>query len=450
MTEPSERLSAHQRLATGAFARWTRACATHPWRVVLGWIGIIALLIVLVGTIGGSLKDEFEIPGSDTQKATDLIETEFASEQGGVLNLVFAAPEGERLDTTERREAIEDAVAQLETDEFAPSEDEAGIESVGDPFSEETVLRRRADRVRGGPVRPGHLRQGPRGRSGRPGRRPRGGRAGRRHGRVQRRRRVPADRAGNAGAARPARGADRAARRLPHVRRDVHPDRAGARRPGDGVPAPVHPRRPDRHQHDHAAARVDDRPRRRHRLLAVHRHALQTGAARRAVAGRRGRRGRRVRGPSRALRRPDGRDLGHRARLLRARLRDEARDRLGARRPDDGADRELAPDRGAPAARAQGRPAEGAVPAADRRLRGGPREDPGRPLGTVRDRGTRRSSSSSSCSGSWPSPRPRRSSAWARPTRGRSRRSRRPVAPTTCWPRASAPASTARSRSSST
>ncbi len=93
---------------------------------------------MLVGTIGGSLKDEFEIPGSDTQKATDLIETEFASEQGGVLNLVFAAPEGERLDTDERREAIEDAVAQLETDEFAPTEDEAGIESVGDPFSEET------------------------------------------------------------------------------------------------------------------------------------------------------------------------------------------------------------------------------------------------------------------------------------------------------------------------
>jgi putative drug exporter of the RND superfamily len=135
---PKEHRAAHERLATGGFARWTRACATHPWRVVLGWIGIIALLIVLVGTVGGDLKDEFEIPGSDTQKATDLIEKEFASEQGGVLNLVFAAPPGERLDTPERREAIEDAVAELKTQEFAPTEDEAGIESVGDPFSDET------------------------------------------------------------------------------------------------------------------------------------------------------------------------------------------------------------------------------------------------------------------------------------------------------------------------
>jgi putative drug exporter of the RND superfamily len=134
-----ERRAAHERLATGGLARWARACATHPWRVVLGWIAIVVVLVGLVATVGGSLKDEFEIPGSDTQKATDLIESEFAAEQGGVLNLVFAAPEGEQLDTPERRAAIEDAIAQLQTDEFAPTEDEAGIESVGDPFSEDTV-----------------------------------------------------------------------------------------------------------------------------------------------------------------------------------------------------------------------------------------------------------------------------------------------------------------------
>ena len=133
-----ERRAAHERLATGGFARWTRACATHPWRVVLSWIGIIAGLIVLVATIGGSLKDEFDIPGSDTQRATDLIEAEFAEEQGGVLNLVFAAPAGERLDTAERKEAIEGAISRLESQEFKPTEDEAGLTSVADPFADET------------------------------------------------------------------------------------------------------------------------------------------------------------------------------------------------------------------------------------------------------------------------------------------------------------------------
>jgi putative drug exporter of the RND superfamily len=133
-----ERRAAHERLATGALARWTRACATHPWRVVAAWVGIVAVLIVLVGTVGGSLKDEFSIPGSDTQKATDLIEAEFASEQGGVLNLVFAAPEGERLDTPQRKTAIEAAIAKLKTSEFKPTEDKAGVESVADPFDENT------------------------------------------------------------------------------------------------------------------------------------------------------------------------------------------------------------------------------------------------------------------------------------------------------------------------
>jgi putative drug exporter of the RND superfamily len=135
-----ERRAAHERLSTGALARWARANASHPWRVVFSWLAIVVVLIGLVATVGGSLKDEFEIPGSDTQKATDLIESEFTSEQGGVLNLVFAAPEGQRLDTPERRAAIQRAVRDLRTSpEFKSSdEDKAGIVSVGNPFSPDT------------------------------------------------------------------------------------------------------------------------------------------------------------------------------------------------------------------------------------------------------------------------------------------------------------------------
>jgi RND superfamily putative drug exporter len=133
-----QRRAAHERLATGALARWTRACATHPWRVVFGWIGLVVLLVALVFTIGGSLRDEFEIPGSETQKATDLIKAEFASEQGAVLNVVFAAPPGERLDTPERRAAIEKAIARLKSPEFKPQDGKAGVTSVGNPFSEDT------------------------------------------------------------------------------------------------------------------------------------------------------------------------------------------------------------------------------------------------------------------------------------------------------------------------
>jgi len=144
VTEPevgteNGRLAAHERLSTGALASWMRACASHPWRVVVTWLGIVVALVALVVTVGGSLRDQFEIPGSDTQKATDLIESEFAAEQGGVLNLVFAAPKGQRLDTPERKAAIARAIARLKTPEFAATEDRAGIESVGDPFKDKTI-----------------------------------------------------------------------------------------------------------------------------------------------------------------------------------------------------------------------------------------------------------------------------------------------------------------------
>src|SRR3954464_3314184 len=132
------RVGANERLSSGTLARWGRFCANHPWRLVGGWVGIIALLVVPVAAVGGGRRDEFEIPGSDTQKATDLIESQFASEQGAVLNIVFAAPEGQRLDTPARKAAIEKAIALIQTGQYKPAPDKAGIESAGDPFDPST------------------------------------------------------------------------------------------------------------------------------------------------------------------------------------------------------------------------------------------------------------------------------------------------------------------------
>src|SRR4051794_24050579 len=134
----TDRLAAHERLSTGALARWARARATHPWRTVFVWIGIIFGLVVLVATVGGQLRDKFEIPGSDTQRAVDLIKAEFTSEQGAVLNIVFAAPSGQRLDTPQRKAAVEKAIAELKTKPFKPAKDKAGLTSVGNPFSDAT------------------------------------------------------------------------------------------------------------------------------------------------------------------------------------------------------------------------------------------------------------------------------------------------------------------------
>ena len=352
-------------------ARWTRFCASHPWRVVLGWLGDRR-------RPHRARRDRRRLAAGRVRDPGLRHAAGDRPDRGGVRRR--AGRRSQRRLRRARGRAARHGGAQggdrrgtREPEDLRVQADrgEGGAHERRRPVQRADVRRERADRIRRGPVRPGDLRRGPRvGRRG-AGRRARGSRARGRDGRVQRRRRVPADRAGHLRAARSPRGDHRPADRLPDVRGGVHPDRARDRRARDGVPPALHPRGPDRHQHDHADPRLDDRAGRRDRLLALHRDPVPAAAARRAVAAGRGRRGGRLRRPRGALRGPHGRDRRDRARVLRARLRHEARDRQRARRADHRAARELAPDLGAAPARPQGRPAQAPVPAEARRLRGG-------------------------------------------------------------------------------
>ena len=81
---------------TGGLARLAGGCARHPWRVVGGWIGVFVVLIGLNAAFHGKLINDFKIPGSDTQKATDLITAKFGGQKGAALRVVVAAPAGQR------------------------------------------------------------------------------------------------------------------------------------------------------------------------------------------------------------------------------------------------------------------------------------------------------------------------------------------------------------------
>ncbi len=101
-TPAEERRLAH----TGLLARMVGWCAGHPWRVIGGWVALIVLLFGLQGPLAGELRDDFKVPGTDFQKATDLITEKFSGQSGAALRVVLAAPDGERLDTPARSAAI--------------------------------------------------------------------------------------------------------------------------------------------------------------------------------------------------------------------------------------------------------------------------------------------------------------------------------------------------------
>ncbi len=109
MTEPSNGALARQH--TGALARIARAQATHPKRTVFGGLGVFVLILFLAfGPLKGTLENKFSIPGSDAQKATDVLAAKFDARNGAVLEVVMVAPAGERLDTAERKAAIDAAL----------------------------------------------------------------------------------------------------------------------------------------------------------------------------------------------------------------------------------------------------------------------------------------------------------------------------------------------------
>jgi putative drug exporter of the RND superfamily len=103
-----------------------RACATHPWRTLAVWLAVVAAVAVSASMFGGKLANDITIPGSDAQKAVDLLEERFPERSGDSTQLVFYSKDG--LNTPEAKEAIHDAgEAAAEIN---------GVVSVGDPYAQ--------------------------------------------------------------------------------------------------------------------------------------------------------------------------------------------------------------------------------------------------------------------------------------------------------------------------
>jgi RND superfamily putative drug exporter len=126
-----ERRIAH----SGGLARIASHCARHPWRVVFSWIGIFVALIGLNAAFHGSLVNEFKVPGTDFQKATDLINAKFKGQKGAALRVVLAAPPGQRIDTAERQAAIAKMLAVGAAAEKSLDESPSDASSITDPLA---------------------------------------------------------------------------------------------------------------------------------------------------------------------------------------------------------------------------------------------------------------------------------------------------------------------------
>jgi RND superfamily putative drug exporter len=62
--------------------------AAHPWRVLASWFAALVLAVVAAGALGGALHDDYNIPGTGSQQATELLREHFPAMSGASARVV--------------------------------------------------------------------------------------------------------------------------------------------------------------------------------------------------------------------------------------------------------------------------------------------------------------------------------------------------------------------------
>ncbi|MEO6988183.1 MAG: MMPL family transporter [Aquihabitans sp.] len=81
------------------------------WVLAL-WVGLLIATGALAAGLDGKTNDEFTMPGTESQEASDLLEARFASESGSSTQVVFAVKDG-ALDDPAQAEIINSTIAAM-------------------------------------------------------------------------------------------------------------------------------------------------------------------------------------------------------------------------------------------------------------------------------------------------------------------------------------------------
>ncbi len=113
--------------------RFTRGIAMtsarHPWRTMAGWVLMMATVFFLAAAGGGTFTEQFIVPDSQSAHALDLLDEGFPEAAKGKVLVVFAAEDGETLES--RRADVDAVLADVATLHH--------VASVSDPFAAGTV-----------------------------------------------------------------------------------------------------------------------------------------------------------------------------------------------------------------------------------------------------------------------------------------------------------------------
>lgn len=85
----------------------------HRWLVISFWLAVLVAVGGSAAAFHGTLSNNFQIPGTETQRIADKLRQDLPSASGGSASIVFEAPAGGF--TAESRAAVAEALKKLET-----------------------------------------------------------------------------------------------------------------------------------------------------------------------------------------------------------------------------------------------------------------------------------------------------------------------------------------------
>jgi RND superfamily putative drug exporter len=107
------------------FVRLARACNNHRWRTFFAWLLALVLIQSLASAVGTKKISNFRLPGTESQRAYDLLAAHFPAQKGDTDQLVFKARQG-KLTDPQNKAAITAALKKVDA---APN-----VGSVDSPF----------------------------------------------------------------------------------------------------------------------------------------------------------------------------------------------------------------------------------------------------------------------------------------------------------------------------
>ncbi|MFL5855306.1 MAG: MMPL family transporter [Solirubrobacteraceae bacterium] len=116
---------------TGPLYRLGGFCVRHKALVIAVWLVIFCGLAGASVVLGQNTSDNLTLPGTDSQKATDLLNSKFPDQANGSVPVAFVAPEGHKLDESKYKDAIDQVNDAYKNDKHAVSDSTSPFDSDG-------------------------------------------------------------------------------------------------------------------------------------------------------------------------------------------------------------------------------------------------------------------------------------------------------------------------------